>query len=72
MSPKAGAHVLFPGGTLTAKYVPEVRQKSTGPPLQNHIKLKNNWSDKTMNVIKKETDWKPRPMKIQLKDYTKL
>ena len=40
MSPATGVHVLFPEGTVTAKYVSKKRYQSTGPPLQEHIRKK--------------------------------
>jgi hypothetical protein len=42
MSPATGVHLLFPEGTVTAKYISEMRHQSTGPPLQEHIRMKND------------------------------
>jgi hypothetical protein len=44
MSPATGVHLLFPEGTVTAKYISEMRHQSTGLPLQEHIRMKNEWT----------------------------
>ena len=73
MSPNAGAHVLFPGGTLTAKYIPEMRYQSTGPPLRQYIQTKYNWSEETMNKINWEAHAKALEAQINRRVHlTKL
>ena len=72
-SPNAGVLLKFPEGTLTAKIVPEVRSRITGPPLQRYIQKRNCWSDQTMRRINCKAHAKALSSQIQNRvNFTKL
>ena len=72
-SPHAGVLLQVPEGTLTAKIIPEVRSRITGPPLQHYIQKRNTWSDQTMRRINWRAHAKALSSQIQNRvHFTKL
>jgi hypothetical protein len=73
LSPNAGVLLHFPEGTITAKVIPEVRRRVTGPPLQQYIQQRNHWSEQTMRVINWKAHAKALGTQIQHRvHFTKL
>ena len=51
MTPHTAAYLVYPEGTVTAKYTSELRHRATSPALTRYIKDKNGWSDGVMEVV---------------------
>jgi hypothetical protein len=51
MTPHTAAYLVYPEGTVTAKYASELRHRATSPALTRYIKDKNGWSDGVMEVV---------------------
>ena len=50
----AGAHLVLPNGTVTSHYEASLRYQASAEPLQEYLKLRNNWTTRTFNAI----NWK--------------
>jgi hypothetical protein len=62
MSPTTGAHLIYPEGTLTARYVTNIRRRATSSQLQQYIKHKYGFEDNVMQSI----NWSAHGKSMQL------
>jgi hypothetical protein len=53
MATHTGVFLVFPEGTKTAKYVPDIRCRATQSPLRKYIQRKNNFDNQTMPIVLK-------------------
>jgi hypothetical protein len=51
MTKHTGAYLVYPEGTRTAKYGPDIRRRATSEPLKRYIQTKNNFDGSTMDMI---------------------
>jgi hypothetical protein len=68
MTPNKGVFLVYPEGTVTAKYAQTIRHRATTSPLRSHIQEKNQCSDSTMEKTKWQADGKA--MKAMIKRRT--
>jgi hypothetical protein len=62
MSPTTGVHLIYPEGTLTARYVTNIRRRATSSQLEQYIKRKYGFEDNVMNSI----NWSAHGKSMQL------
>ena len=51
MASNTGALLLTDDGTLTSSFKAELRNRSTGPGLENYIREKNQWEQQTFDHV---------------------
>lgn len=54
MMPSTGVYLVYPEGTKTANYIPDIRQRANNTPLRNYIQRKYGYADRTKEFI----NWK--------------
>ena len=57
----AGAHLVFPTGTVTSHYESSLRYQATAEPMRNHLRERNKWSLDVMTTI----NWKSHGTSIR-------
>ena len=58
----AGAHLVFPNGTVTSHYESALRyHQATAEPLRQHLQERNNWTPTVMDTI----NWKAHSTSIR-------
>jgi hypothetical protein len=73
MAPHTGALLLSDDGTLTLSFKAELRNRSTGPGLENYIREKNQWEQLTFEFVNWASHGKAMkaraPMRVHLTKF---